>query len=81
MSESVDRLVLDHLRAMTPEARFDAVAELTAAARQLALTRLAATWPAASPRELDLRLASLWLGPELMAAAFRWTGSAAGEAT
>jgi hypothetical protein len=81
MCESVDRLVLDHLRAMTPEARFDAVAELTAASRQLALTRLSATWPEASPRELDLRLASLWLGPELMAAAFQWTGSLSGEAS
>jgi hypothetical protein len=74
MCESVDRLVLDHLRAMTPEDRFDAVAELTAASRQLGLTRLAATWPDATPRELELRLASLWLGPDLMASAFAWTG-------
>lgn len=77
MCESVDRLVLDHLRAMTPEDRFDAVAELTAASRQLALTRLASTWPDAPPRELELRLASLWLGPGLMQAAFQWTGEAA----
>ena len=40
--------------------------------QRLAMTDIRRRYPQASPRECDLRLASRWLGAELMRRAFGW---------
>lgn len=48
------------------------IVELTHGVQQMALARLRAQHPAASPRELQLRLAALWIDPETLRAAVGW---------
>lgn len=73
MHLALDRFLVERYRAMSPDEKLERVAELTAAVRQLALTRLRLTFPAATDRELELRLTALWLDAETMRAAFGWS--------
>jgi hypothetical protein len=57
---------------MTVAAKLEQVRAMTLAVQELALLDIRRRHPDASERELELRLASRWLGPELMRRAFGW---------
>jgi hypothetical protein len=57
---------------MSAAEKLERVRQATHAVQQMALVRLRERYPDASPRELALRLASLWLDRDLMDKAFGW---------
>ena len=57
---------------MSATEKLERVRQATQAVQQMALVRLKERHPDAAPRELALRLASLWLDRELMIRAFSW---------
>lgn len=59
-------------RAMSPQQKLKCVDELTKAVQQMALARIRQQYPDSSERELQLRLASLWLSQETMKRVFGW---------
>ncbi len=64
--------LVEGYRAMTPQQKLKRTLELTQAVQQLALIRIRQQHPQASQREQQLRLASLWLAPEVMQKVFGW---------
>jgi hypothetical protein len=66
-SPEAEQVLLAGYRAMSPAKKLRQVEELTRGVQQLALARLRAEDPDASPRTLQLRLAALWIEPELLA--------------
>jgi len=60
-----DKVQIEVLRAMPVWRKLATVSELSLAARKLALAGLRQSFPSATPAELDRRLATLYLGPEL----------------
>ncbi len=71
-SPAIDALLIEGFRAMTPSQKIEIVNELTQAVQQLALADVRRRHPNADSRELELRVASRWIDPELMLAAFGW---------
>ena len=65
-SPEAERVLLLGYRNMSGARKLQQVTELTFAVQQLALARLRMEDPTATDRELQLRLASLWLPPELL---------------
>ena len=63
---------------MTPIERLERMLDLSRAAHLLALGGLRRRFPAASQRELLLRLAVLRLGPDLVQRAYGWRAPADG---
>ena len=66
-SPDAERVLIEGYRRMTAARKAAQVASLTKAVQQLALARLRSEDPGASERDLRLRLAALWLTPELFA--------------
>ena len=64
--------LIETYRQMTPSQKMEQVTALTIAARELALSDVRRRYPQAIPREQALRVASLWIEPELMKRAFGW---------
>jgi hypothetical protein len=71
-SRAAQEIINEGLRRMTAAAKLEQVRAMTLAVQELALLDIRRRHPDASERELELRLASRWLGPELMRRAFGW---------
>jgi len=69
---AIDALLIEGFRAMTPSQKLEIVSQLTRAVQELAMADTRRRHPDANERELALRVASRWLGPELMLCAFGW---------
>ena len=68
----VERVLLEGYRRMSPAEKLRRVEELNETALQLAAQGMRLRHGALPERELRLRLASLWLEPDLMRRAFGW---------
>ena len=72
-SPEVARLIIEGLRAMTPEQKLRRVFDLNRTLELLQEARIRAQYgPAIPEREVRLRLAALRLGRDLMIRAFGW---------
>ncbi len=69
---TIEAVLIEGLRAITPSEKLQIVNQLTLAVQQLALADVRRRHPDADARELELRVASRWIEPELMLAAFGW---------
>ena len=69
---TIDARLIEGYRAMTPSQKMEIVSQLTRAVQELALADVRRRHPHADARELELRVASRWIEPELMLAAFGW---------
>lgn len=69
-SAEAERVVVEKLRAMSPEQRLSLALSLSQSVRSLALAGVRQRHPGASPREQLLRLAIAIHGPELATAAY-----------
>lgn len=65
-SPDAERVLVEGYRRMSGAKKLQQVTELTFAVQQLALARLRLEDPTATDRELQVRLAALWLPPELL---------------
>ena len=68
----VKALLIEEYRKMSPSEKLERVRALTRAVQELALADIRRRHPGADEREQALRLASRWIGPELMVRAFGW---------
>jgi hypothetical protein len=68
----IERIIIEGYRQMTAARKLEIMQDLNRTAHLLALSEIKQRHPNASPRELQLRLASRWLAPELMCKAFGW---------
>lgn len=68
----IQKLIIEGYRQMSPQQKFKRISELTKAIQQLALARIIKQYGPISEREQQLRLASLWLEPEIMIRVFQW---------
>jgi len=69
---AIEALLIEGYRKMTPSQKLEIVSQLTRAVQELAMADVRRRHPNADARELELRVASRWLVPELMLAAFGW---------
>jgi hypothetical protein len=69
---TVEALLVEGYRKMSPSQKLDRVRALTRAVQELALADIRRRHPDADAQEQALRLASRWLEPELMLRAFGW---------
>jgi hypothetical protein len=69
---AIEALLVNLYRAMSPAQKLERVRVLTRAVQELALTDIRRRHPDAGSRELEWRLASRWIEPELMVRAFGW---------
>lgn len=74
----IEAVLVAGYRAMSASQKLARVTALTHAVQQLALLDIRRRHPHAAQRELDLRLASRWLDPDLMKRVFDWDVQAAG---
>jgi hypothetical protein len=71
-SPEIEEIIIEGYRRMSAAQKLQIMQDLQSAARLLALGEIRRQHPQASERELQLRLASRWLEPELMRKAFGW---------
>ena len=71
-SPEIEQIIIEGYRRMSAAQKLQIMQDLQSAARLLALGEIRRRHPQASERELQLRLASRWLEPELMRKAFGW---------
>ena len=72
-SAEAEQILIEGLRRTPLWRKLQQVQELNQLAEQFALATLRRQYPHADQRELRLRLASRWLTPEQMQAAFGWS--------
>ena len=77
-SPDAERVLVEGYRRMGPGAKLTRVRELTQGVQQMALARLRSEHPTADELELRLRLASLWIDPQIMKDVFGWDPSEMG---
>ena len=75
---AVGAFIIEGYRRMSPAEKLARVAALTQTVQQLALADIRRRYPDSSVEEQSLRLASRWLGPDLMRRAFGWDVDQAG---
>ena len=68
----IEALMIAGYRKMSAAQKLQRVRALTRAVQKLALLDIRRRHPNADPREQALRVASRWLGPDLMLRAFGW---------
>ena len=68
----IEKLLIEGYRRMPEWRKLHCIAELNAGMRAMQLEEIRRRHPQADARELKLRLAALWIEPELMRAAFGW---------
>lgn len=68
----IEKLIIEGYRKMSAAKKLQIMQDLIRTAQLLALSDIKRRHPNASTRELQLRLASRWLEPELMRQAFGW---------
>ncbi len=64
--------MVEHLRRMTPAERLHRASELRAAALTLARSRIRRWYGDIGEREMQLRLAALWLDADTMRRVYDW---------
>jgi hypothetical protein len=74
----IDAVLVAGYRAMSVSQKLARVTDLTRTVQRLALLDIRRRHPHAAQRELDLRLASRWIEPDLMKRVFDWDVQAAG---
>lgn len=67
-----EAFLLEGYRRMPAWKKLQCVVDLNLALKSLQLADIKTKYPAASDEELKMRLASRWIEPELMKAAFGW---------
>lgn len=67
-----EQVMIEHLRRMTPAERLHRASELRAAALTLARLRIRSWYGDIDEREVELRLASLWLDADTMRRVYDW---------
>jgi hypothetical protein len=65
-------MMIEGYRRMSPAEKLQKVEQMNEAVLQLAAARIRKDHPGIDERELRLRLASRWLGRDLMTRAFGW---------
>ncbi|MFN0108359.1 MAG: hypothetical protein ACKVZH_05845 [Blastocatellia bacterium] len=68
----IERIIIEGYRRMSAAQKLQIMQDLQQSARLLALGEIRRQHPQASERELQLRLASRWIEPEMMHKAFGW---------
>jgi len=68
----IEEIILEGYRKMSAAQKLKIMQDLNRAAQLLALSDIKRRYPEAVNRELQLRLASRWIEPELMRRAFGW---------
>ncbi len=68
----IEALLIEGYRKMSPSQKLQRVRALTQAVQELALLDVRRRHPNADAREQALRVASRWLGRDLMVRAFGW---------
>jgi hypothetical protein len=68
----IEKLIIEGYRKMSAAQKLQIMQDLIRAAQLLALSDIKRRHPNAAERELQLRLASRWIEPELMRKAFGW---------
>jgi hypothetical protein len=68
----VERMMLDHWRRATPAQKLERMFTMGHTVNELARADLRARYPAATPREIELRLRSRSLDRETMIRVFGW---------
>ena len=71
-SGSIQKILIEGYRRMSPIEKLKRTSELTKAVQQLALARIRKQYGNCSEREQQLRLASLWLDRDTMIRVFHW---------
>ncbi|NOT59102.1 MAG: hypothetical protein HOP19_02635 [Acidobacteria bacterium] len=71
-SAEAERVLIECYRRMSHERKGRCIAEMNEALRALQLADIKARHPHADAYEIKMRLASRWIEPELMFAAFGW---------
>ncbi|MBP6821132.1 MAG: hypothetical protein KA368_06290 [Acidobacteria bacterium] len=71
-SPEIEQIIIEGYRRMSAAQKLQIMQDLQRTARLLALSEIRRQHPQASEHELQLRLASRWLEPELMRKAFGW---------
>ena len=68
----VERIQVEMVRQTTPGQKLARMTSLNRSLRTMAREQIRSQYPQASEREIELRTAARWLGPELMRRAFGW---------
>lgn len=68
----IEQMLIERYRKMSAAQKLQIMQDLNRTAQLLALGDIKRRHPNASKRELQLRLASRWIEPELMKEAFGW---------
>lgn len=68
----IHRILIEGYRRMSMAEKARRIVELTHGVQQMALARLRVQHPDATPRELQLRLAALWIDADTLRAAVGW---------
>jgi hypothetical protein len=71
-SPEIEKLIIEGYRKMSAAQKLRIMQDLIRTAHLLALSDIKRRYPNAVKRELQLRLASRWVEPELMRKAFGW---------
>ncbi len=71
-SEEIDRIMIEHYRALGPEGRLHLACELGRAADLVATSGIRSRHPGATEEEVRMRLLALKHGPELTISFFGW---------
>ena len=71
-SPEAERILIEGYRRMSPARKGRCVAEMNEAVRAMQLADIKARHPHADAHEIKMRLASRWIEPALMLAAFGW---------
>ncbi|MGH9840927.1 MAG: hypothetical protein ACREEM_19305 [Blastocatellia bacterium] len=72
ISPEVEKIIIEGYRKMSAAQKLRIMQDLIRSAQLLALSDIQRRHPNAGRRELQLRLASRWIEPELMRKAFGW---------
>jgi hypothetical protein len=68
----VEALLVERYRQMTPQQRLQKMLDMNRFVAETQLAAIRAAHPNADDHELKMRLASRWVKPELLKAAFGW---------
>jgi hypothetical protein len=68
----IEKIIIEGYRKMSAALKLQIMQDLIRAAQLVALSDIKRRYPNAAERELQLRLASRWIEPELMRKAFGW---------
>ena len=71
-SPEAERVLIEGYRRMSPARKGRCIAEMNESLRAMQLADIKARHPHADAHEIKMRLASRWIEPELMLAAFGW---------